>query len=315
MSADVETMFSGNRIIPWHRQGTVVDGVKTAAEAIQLAELDWEVELWPLEAVNSDLPRLSLQNNYGVVRRRRSGTVDSLDATVKGKYVPLQNVDAFGFFDTLVDSGEAKYETAGALDHGRKVWLLAKIPAGINIGGVDPVDLYGLLTNSHDGGSSVTVAVTPIRVVCTNTLNLAMRRAQRQWKVRHVATATRRILEAREALELTFTYVTTFEEEAQRLLAKPMTERSFKTVLEKLAKDLDMSDRRVESFSLETTRLFVEGDTLDNIRGTYWAALNAISEVAEWYNPRFANPETQVRSNVEGNARKVRDHAMALLTS
>ena len=292
-----------------------MDAHLTAAEALTAAQLDWRVEKVPLYVDQPDGKggrRLEIPDRFGIQR----STDGKVLGVVGSHYVPFQNIEAFQFFDNLVDSGEAKYETAGSLYGGQHVWIMAKIPEGINVGGLDPHTVYLLLMNRHDGTGSITSAVTPVRVVCANTANMAMRAAKREWKVRHVSNVGARVQEARDALDLTFSYMEEFETKATDLLAQPMSERAFSNFLDKLGEDLDQTERTLASMKATTQQLFAEGETLENIRGTRWAAFNAVSEWSEWLKAYTRDdPETHARSNwnVNGSARRVRKAAMLRL--
>lgn len=303
MPALVESMFSA-REVPWHQIGTVTDDVLTAAEAIEAAGLDWEVDLRPMYVLSSQGDKVRVPDKFGVVR----DADESVLGVVGKNYVPFQNREAFQFFDNLVDSGEAMYETAGSLKHGRWVWLTAKLPNHIQIGGIDEVEVYLLLHTSHDGTKSIQVDVTPVRVVCANTLNLATRASKRKWSVRHLATAGHRLQEARNTLGMTFKYIDTFTAEAELLLSQSFTDRQMKNLLDTILPDLP----RKESTKELILDNFVEGKTLDNIRGTKWGALNAIGEYYDWLrDPR--TPQSQVLGSWQGVGVTQRNKALALL--
>ena len=175
MSANVETMFYV-REKPWHGLGTMVQEAPTSADALRLAGLDWTVEardMW-------------LNGGYEPIPGYKAN-VRSSDNKVLGvvsdKYRIVQNADAFAFTDALI-GGDVHYETAGSLLDGKKIWLLAKLPDSEICG--DKTEPYVCFSNTHDGSGAVRVCMTPVRVVCNNTLNLALNTAQRAWSVRHV---------------------------------------------------------------------------------------------------------------------------------
>lgn len=303
MPALVESMFSA-REVPWHKIGTVTEDVLTAAEAITAGGLDWDVELRPMYVLSDKGGKVRVPDKFGVVRDKD----ESVLGVVGKNYVPFQNREAFAFFDNLVDSGEAKYETAGSLKHGRWVWLTAKLPQHVEIGGIDEVEVYLLLHTSHDGTKSIQVDVTPVRVVCANTLNLATATSKRKWSVRHLSTAGQRLQEARDTLELSFKYIDSFTAEAELLLSQNFTDRQMKNLLDNVLPDLPRKEKTKEIILAN----FVEGKTLDNVRGTKWAALNAVGEYYDWLrNPRSA--QSQVLGSWTGVGVTQRNKALALL--
>lgn len=207
-----DTMFSVNET-PWHKLGTVVDKAPTIGDAIRLAGLDWEVFT----------DRLQTQDGCKVdayaVRRKDSRAV--VGDSVGPKYRPLQNAEAFTWFQPFVDSGLASLETAGSLWDGRKVWVLARINRqDSEIMPGDSVAKFLLLSNSHDGTSAVRCGYTPIRVVCNNTLTIAHSdRAAALLRIRHTASMRDGLSKAQELIEAADT---AFEETADlfRGLAK-----------------------------------------------------------------------------------------------
>ena len=174
MSANVETMFSV-RETPWHGLGRIVIDAPASREALELAGLDWQVESH------------NIYSGTGAMIPGYRANVRSTDEAVLGvvsdRYRIVQNEEAFRFTDDLLGEG-VTYETAGSLQGGKKVWMLARLPRKYLIAG-DQVVPYLVIFNSHDGSSGVKVAMTPIRVVCQNTLNLALNTAKRSWTARH----------------------------------------------------------------------------------------------------------------------------------
>ena len=165
MSANVESMFSV-REKPWHGLGTIIQEACTSKEALHLAGLDWEVKQEPVVYKGT---KTGHQFNI------RSSD-DTVLGVVGGRYKPVQNADAFAFTDELI-GGDVRYETAGSLANGKRVWMLAKMPDTKILD--DVVEPYLCLTNGHDGFSSMKVCMTPVRVVCQNTLNMALKGAKR----------------------------------------------------------------------------------------------------------------------------------------
>ena len=195
MAANVETMFS-TREKPWHGLGTIVEEAPTSAEALRLAGLDWKVN------------QSAIFTSAGKVEGYRAN-VRSTDQAVLGvvtdRYKVIQNTDAFAFTDELLGEG-VKYETAGSLQGGRKVWLLARLPREYIISG-ERISPYLVFSNTHDGSGAVRVAITPVRVVCNNTLNLALESASRSFSMIHTGDIKGKILEAKQTLFMADTYI------------------------------------------------------------------------------------------------------------
>lgn len=308
MVANVEDMVSVRKP-PWHLVGTVVENVMTAQEALKLGGLDWNVALHPLKVyMGADAsPRyLGVPDRFGVIR----DTDTSVLGIVGKDYVPFQNSEAFEFFDNLVDSGEAKYETAGSLRGGQVVWLTARMPHDIVVAGVDAHRAYLLITTSHDGSRAITAAVVYVRVECENTLNMALTGAARRWSVRHTSSAEGKLAEARETLGMSFKYAAEFESEVEKLIAADFTEQEFRRMVDALVPDTPRRQTKVDTL----VWAFVESPNLENVRGTKWAALNAFGEYGDWLrNPR--TDESRLIGTWYGGASKLRDRAHAYLVS
>lgn len=171
MSANVESMFYV-RETPWHGLGVKVEEAVCSGEALWLSGLDWNVVQKDIYAEN--------QKISGYKANVRDSD-DRVLGIVSDRYRIVQNDEAFAFTDSLLGEG-VKYETAGSLSEGRQVWLLAKLPEKYIING-DEIEPYLVFSNTHDGSEAVRVAITPIRVVCQNTLNLALNTSKRCWGI------------------------------------------------------------------------------------------------------------------------------------
>ncbi len=196
--------FVSAKEVPWHRLGQLVDGRMTSRECMEQALLDYEVDKGKVyvkynEPIN-DRKTVVLKDKFITYR---TDTGDSF-SMVGNNYEVIQNREAFEFFDSIVGERRAIYETAGALGKGEIVFITAKLPDHILIGGKDTIDQYLLLTMSHDGSSSIIAKFTPIRVVCNNTLSAALSRGSNIFKIRHTASARDRMVDAQKLLALTY---------------------------------------------------------------------------------------------------------------
>lgn len=189
MSANVESMFYV-RETPWHGLGTRVIEAPSSEDALIAAGLNWNVIQEPIYTGENE-PISGYKANVRDSDRRVLGVVTD-------RYKVVQNHEAFAFTDELLGQG-VRYETAGSLQEGRKVWLLAHMPHEYIISG-ERISPYLLFSNTHDGSGAVRIALTPIRVVCNNTLNLALRTAERSWSMIHTGDIRSKMKEASDTL-------------------------------------------------------------------------------------------------------------------
>jgi phage/plasmid-like protein (TIGR03299 family) len=275
MPANVETlMYHGSR--PWHGLGTALDHPATSAEAIRAAGLDWRVELFSAWAAEQPIPRA-----LGVVRMDRREPI----AVVGQRYVPIQNAEAFQFFDQVIGEGHAVYETAGALDRGRRIWLLARLLGVVWVTKEDNVGKYLLLTNTHDGKSPLRALFTPIRVVCENTLRAALRGGpQSGVSIRHVGDILEKAKEAQRLLGISVKYFDTFADQASAFASHALSKEALALYFQSLVPDPKDADPSRSVLTRETlVRLFEtgKGNALPTVRGTLWAAVNSVAELVD----------------------------------
>lgn len=206
MPANIETMFY-TRVAPWHGLGTRVENAVNSAEALRLSGLDWSVVQRPIMTDNfTTIP--GLKANIRETDERILGVVTD-------RYKVVQNSEAFAFTDALLGEG-VKYETAGSLQDGKIIWLLAKMPDKYIIEG-EQIEPYLVFSSSHDGSGAIKVAMTPIRVVCQNTLNLALNSAKRIWSTIHVGELSAKLYEAHNTLQLANKYMNELGTEFSKL--------------------------------------------------------------------------------------------------
>lgn len=237
MSACVESMFYV-REVPWHGQGVKVSETKTSEEAIRLAGLDWEVK-----------PQKVYINN-GIEIPGYTANVRTSDnkplGIVGGRYQIVQNTEAFAFTDALLGEG-VRYETAGSLKGGKVIWLLAKLPNKYEILG-DKVDPYVCFTNTHDGSGAVKVCTTAVRIVCSNTLNMALSSAKRTWSARHTGSIQGKLDDAMETLDLANQYFAALKDRFEELHKIKLSETKLERVINLLVPiDEEASKRQEEN--------------------------------------------------------------------
>lgn len=295
------TSFADARTDAWHQLGQQVGHAMNAEEALRLGMLaDWKVRKAPLFAEAASGPIL-IPGRYAVLRD--NPVVDRTDAlgVVGDAYKIVQNEAHVAFLDTLVDEAGAHFETVGAIDGGRKVFVTMKLPGFMKVGGVDRVENYIAAINSHDGSMAFTLMVTPVRIVCQNTLNMAFSNHSAMLRVRHTIGVDRIIVQqAREALDLTFNYLDGFQEEAERLINTSLTQSRFEEIITQAfgaPEDAPLATRtRNENKVLQMAELFADSLTHEDVRGTAWAGLNAITEWADHFSPTRGDDRDTARA-------------------
>lgn len=287
MADEVETMFAV-RQVPWHGLGKVVQEAPDSEQALILAELNWAVEQRPIFQPTAD----GMVQVPGFFANTRV-TDEKVLGVVGAKYKVLQNREAFGFMDGMLGDG-VRYETAGSLLGGREVWMCAKMPEVFRLAGGDETETYVIVTNRHDGWAGIRALVTPIRVVCKNTLNLALRSAKRSWTCKHTGNINAKMDEAKQTLGLVRNYMAELMNTAEVLASIKLAENDWKAIVGKLvpvpeeAKNESTIQRAKER--QEQLRQMVYADDLANYveRGrhvTGWAAVNAVADFVDHGEP------------------------------
>lgn len=277
MSALVESLFSV-RETPWHGLGTIVEDAPTSKDAIELAGLDWEVESKPIFDQNG--------KEIAGFKANTRNTDDSILGIVSNRYQIVQNSEAFEFTDNLIGEG-VRYETAGSLRNGKTIWLLAKMPQAKIIG--EAVDPYLCFANTHDGTGAIKVCVTPIRVVCNNTLNLALSHATRSWSTKHVGDMAGKIHEAQITLNLMDAYMKELDVAADIYANTKISDAEIQNVIEELfpidyVKDSQRKINNIEELRNNFYICYAMPDLLP-YKNTQYGVINAIADMADHMNP------------------------------
>ena len=305
--------------VPWHGLGTALDRPATAEEAIQAARLDWQVRKLPLYASDGpeSLLRLPVPDKYAVARE------NSLDVLgiVGSSYTPVQNQEAFAFFDPIVGKQAAIYHTAGALGKGERVWILAKLPDSIRVIGDDITDKYLLLTNSHDGTSALQVKFTPVRVVCQNTLTLAMGQGGAGIKISHHTDIHHRMKAAERMLGIVNHQYDELADTFREMVKVPMNHNRLERYLEFVypdPKDRVPTESELECISRDRSwsEYFFDqgaGNRLNGVSGTLWAAYNGVTEYLDHRKIR-QNADQRLTSTWFGEANRVKARALTVAT-
>lgn len=277
MAHNVETMFSASNEVPWHGLGNVIANALSSSEALVTSGLGWNVVTKPVYVDGHVVP-------WKVANVRDSD--GKILGIVSKKYRIVQNHEAFAFTDELLGHG-VKYETAGSLSNGRRIWMLANLDP-VNIAG-DDITPYLVFTNSHDGYSGVRVALTPVRVVCQNTLTLALNDAPRTWYTQHTGDISKKLEEARRTLELTQNYLDELPITIEQMIDTNIYQDEFVKFVEELFPIPEDASNIVESrttFLRESlTTIYTTTDNIQRFNGTTWGVYNAISDLVTHIKP------------------------------
>lgn len=297
MSANVETMFY-TREKPWHGLGTRVDSAPSSKDALIYAGLDWKVVQEPIYTESREIIN-GYKTNIRDMDRKVLGVVSD-------RYKVIQNEEAFSFTDTLLGEG-VRYETAGSLQSGKKVWLLAHMPHEYIIAG-ERISPYLLFCNTHDGTSAIKVCLTPVRVLCNNTLNLALSTAKRSWSMIHTGSIENKLQEARDTLFFAQKYMDSLGKEFENLRRKALTDKQMKEYIEIL---LPMEDgvtpqqkRNVKRLRDDLAMRYFDAPDLQDVGFNAYRWVNAVSDFATHAEPlrKTANyRENMFARTIEGN--------------
>lgn len=212
----------------WHNLGQIVQDYPTSAEAISHAGLDYEVEKRKLFTPAFEDTKIEVPNYFSTIR-----TDNNTVLGIVGKdYQIVQNRDAFSFFDSIVGGDGMLYETAGALGKGERIFITAKLPDYIRVGKDDLIEKYLFLTTSHDGSGSITAAFTPIRIVCANTLNAALRTQTNTVRIRHTSNAKQRLEQAHKVMGISDILSTQLESIFNNWAKVRITDRELKKLIQ-----------------------------------------------------------------------------------
>ncbi len=287
--------FASAKELPWHTKGQILDHVMNAEEAMCEAQLCFEVKKMPIyrdvtitdPSINDGTIRIIKEQITSHFETRRMDNNETLGIVGSG-YKVVQNKDCFKFFDQIVGKKEAIFETAGALGNGSQVFITAKLPREIVVADVDLIQNYIALVTSHDMTLALTCFFTPIRIVCNNTLNVALRNNTNRVYLKHTINISNQMFEAARLMGLHSKYLNALQESFDFLASKTINtqgvEQMIKDVyLNEKQKKVIVSDEDVEISTRKKNTIMAvlnyyhSDPTLEKIRGTRYGAYNAIT--------------------------------------
>ena len=312
----------------WFNLGQVVSDYKNSSEAMDEAQLGFEVIRQPLFTYGTGFTigengeinggaAIEVPNSFATMRTDTNKVLG-----VVGKdYQIVQNKEAFSFFDAIVGGGDGIfYETAGALGNGERIFITAKLPGYIRVGnGDDVTEKYIFLTTSHDGSGSITAAFTPIRIVCQNTLNAALRNMSNVVRIRHTAGAKQRLEDAHKVMGLANTMTENLEGIFNQWAKVSITDKEVQKLIElalcpnketlQLLKD-DRRDELSAVFANSVNNAFayaMTSDTqqMDTTKGTLFGAYNAITGYYQNVK-KFKDEDAKLQSIVLGGTAQLK---------
>ena len=296
--------------VPWHKLGRRLDRPATAAEAMEGANLDYTVVKKPLRAIIHGRQYAEVPNAFATVR----SDTNQVLGVVGSRYEPVQNRDAFCFFDPLVDRDEALFHSAGALGRGERIWLLAKLPDYIKVGRKqDPVEQYLLLYNSHDGSSHIRVKLTPIRVVCNNTLSVALSGSEQEVRIKHTQSAQEKLQDAHKILGLTNQLYQELDHIFNRMSLRKVTDKQLLDYANQLIPDNPEAESNARTQNLRKKIIEIHDSKADAAihRGTVFGAFNAVTELTDHYS-NMEDMNKQLKSMWFGSGERLKKQAFQL---
>lgn len=307
----------------WHNLGQVVEGARSWDEVIKIAKMDWTVSKHPLYGKIGDsyvqLP------TFGIFRDDNNEFLGNVGA----KYTPIQNKYQFEFIDSLLEAeGQSHYESAGVLGKGEKIWAMARIPYGFEVGPTgDKHETYLLFTTSHNGSLAAQARLTTVRVVCWNTLSMAVNMNGNFIKIKHTKDAERRLEASKKIFQGVSQSVYSLKEKFEILGQKMLNKETYVKVLDRLfpvpnGKEDESSTRR-NNVMLEITKLFENNDnnTFPEHRGTCFNLLNAITEYTDHMRTvrltegrkELTDIQARAETSIFGNGMDLKNNALEIL--
>ena len=299
----------------WHGLGQIVEGAMTSKQAIELAGLDYEVAKVPVLLEGSNNFNTVVPDKFVTLRK----DTNEIFGIVGNRYEIVQNRDAFNFFDSIVGGELAMFETAGAIGKGEKIFITAKMPSFIRIAGTEDItEVYVLLTSTHDGTGAVIAAITPIRVVCANTLNSALKNTISKVSLRHTSSVIKALEDAHRLIGISHAYTEELNECFNFLATKKVSDAKVKSVIELLFpgdKKEDKDDStRIKNIREAVLKSYEGGVGQEKILGTAWGVYNGITHYLD-HEKEYKNEAVKFENIISGGSADLASLALQTLIS
>ena len=343
MAANIEfnlqrgtSSFASRKEIPWHKLGVIVDKAMSTSEAIKLCNADFTVKVGKTYVKFNEEDWKKDDN--GVVKRGdevpntfATYRTDNLHVfgSVGARYEVVQNIEAFEFIDGIIETGEAVIETAGVLGKGERIFVSAKLPDYITLSNNDAIEGYLFITNSHDGSKMITAAITKIRVVCNNTLDIALKNCTNKIQLRHTKNVKDKLEQGRMLMHLNNKFSKEFGDLLLSLKSYPVVDSNVRDLVYNLflsEEELALANRvdniyRVDEISTRKKNIINDvvcsidgGPGQELYRGTGLWLYNGITTYLS--NTRsYSSPEDRLLALTEGAESKMRQKALNMITN
>lgn len=313
----VQVTNAARRRAPWINAASWVNADESqisAADALSNANLDWTVEHTPIFA-NYNGNAIEIENKSATTRINKDGSASVLGIT-SPSYSIVQNQDIVEMIDAVTYEAGATYVSAGELRGGRKIFLASKLPNTLNIGGIDPVDTYLMATNTHDGTDAFKFQLMQLRLICTN--GMMGYTTTSSISFRHTSGMNVKIEDVRATLKVTLKATEEFSARAEELIAKPMANSDFWTIVKDLlpVDEHNMTTRQIESVQDRRNTLLNiwNGPTQENIKGTAWGVVQAFAEFDQWaHTARSKDDSVRAEKFLLNQGQSLTERAYALV--
>ena len=306
MPANIGEMFYYGEI-PWHKEGTELELPANSEEAIEFGGLDWEVETVGLKT--DEEPPSKVDTRFAIVRKDiPKGHAERVVGVAHKDFRPLQNREGIRIFDSIFGRGKRVYHTGGYLGVGEAIWLLAELPKKIRVLEGDEVMPYALFTNSHNGSIAIDFRLTTVRVVCQNTLSLALNDDMRKtvFKRSHQGSYAGLENEVKAFFADTLNAVDDLEAQFRQMVYRKFDDDLVKEYVESLfpmpvrpkKADVDSRVERLFMARLQKIERAQEGVNylrkaglgmdLPGVQGSLWATFNAVLEYVDHHAAKGA---------------------------
>ena len=305
----IEMFYTGEA--PWHRLGTEVSLALTSEEAIKAANMDWNVVTRPVLYTTPDsfIPK-EIPNRVAVVRE----DTNEVFTVASDRYTPLPNRKAFEFFDSVVGAGQAIYHTAGTINGGKKLWILAKLDGELKVTNNDILHKYILLGSSHDSSMPLSMMFTTVRVVCSNTFSLALDMNQKsngiKFTAKHTPSISTKAVSARQTLDLAEAYFENMMVGINGLVEHEWSSidmKSFTYTLYDLDVDKSIEEQRKNKAYAADKVIDLFSNGRGNGTNTKWDAFNAVTEYVDYNRPVGHKVETGESNSLEVVNKRLND--------